>query len=94
MFSTLLSVINFLPVLMQLVVAVESMFPAGGQGAVKLELVKNMLVAAHTDAAVLLPVLEPVVSGLVGAMNKTGLLKAVVPVALPVAPLTIPTTGV
>ena len=94
MFSTLLSVINFLPVLMQLVVAVESMFPAGGQGATKLKLVGDLLQAAHTDAAVLMPVLAPVVSGIVTAMNSTGLLKAVVPVALPVAPLTIPTTGV
>jgi hypothetical protein len=82
-FLSLISLINqMMPLILEAVETVEKMFPQGGQGTLKLELVKGYIqeAANATNAAIAqLPafvnVLTPVISGIVALANSTGLFK-------------------
>lgn len=76
------TVLSLLPVIIQTVQAIESALPAQGQGAAKLELVKNTLQATFTTAndtvgtfEGLWNTLQPVVTSVVTFMNNTGVFK-------------------
>jgi hypothetical protein len=82
-FLALVSLVNqLLPIVFETVKTVEGMFPQGGQGATKLQMVANIVqeAAKATNAAVaqlpsFVSVLTPVVSGMVTMANATGLFK-------------------
>lgn len=70
---------NLLPLILQTVRTVESLFPAGGQGAAKLEMVQgvvqhalNVSTGVQVSAEKILPVLVPIVSGAVHILNASG----------------------
>lgn len=49
-FSIIKAMIGMLPIIEQVIVAVEAMFPAGGSGVQKLELAKAMIQSAYETA--------------------------------------------
>lgn len=76
----IITLINQLfPLILQTVKAVETAFPAGGQGAAKLAIVQGVIQHAlevsndlQVTAAQIVPVLTPIVNGVVGMLNATG----------------------
>ena len=75
-------VLSLLPILIEAVKAVEAAFPASGQGALKLELIRNVVSQAYnagTGALVkfdeLWPVLQGAISSVVSFMNSAGIFK-------------------
>lgn len=79
-FLSILSLINtLLPLIHETVIAVEKMFPEGGQGAVKLQMVDDLVQGAAKASGLatehlgtLSAILGPIVSGIVGISNTTG----------------------
>lgn len=49
-FVTVKTIVSLLPTIIEAVTTVEKLFPEGGKGAAKLEMVKGMLQAAHDHA--------------------------------------------
>jgi hypothetical protein len=80
-FIAIITLINQLfPLIIQTVKAVESAFPAGGQGAAKMAIVQGVIQHAlevSTDlqvtAAQIVPVLTPIINGVVAMLNATGI---------------------
>jgi len=76
----IITLINqLLPLILQTVKAVEAAFPQGGQGAAKMAIVQGVIQHAlevSTDlqvtSAQIVPVLTPIVNGVVGMLNATG----------------------
>jgi hypothetical protein len=76
----ILSLINNLfPLIVQTIKTVESAFPQGGQGAAKLAVVQgvvehalNVSTGLQVSAEKIIPVLSPIVSGVVSILNTTG----------------------
>lgn len=73
------TVLSLLPVILEVVRAIETALPEGGQGAQKLALIRNALAAAFSaagDAAVsfdaIWPALEKTVAAVVGLFNSVG----------------------
>lgn len=79
MLIMILTIINQLfPLVIQIVKQVEESFPEGGQGAVKLQMVRSMLEGAfksYTDAKVTFdqvwPTLKLIIDGAVALLNST-----------------------
>lgn len=76
------AVLALLPVIVEAVKAIESAFPASGQGAIKLEAIRNIVQSAYdtaTDVSLrfdqLWPTLQSAVSSVVSIANATGLFK-------------------
>lgn len=75
-------VLSLFPLIIQVVQAIENAIPAGGNGAVKLDLIKTTLQSAY-DASnksygqfeSIWPVLQGMVNGVVTAFNATGIFK-------------------
>ena len=74
--------IQLLPVVIEAIQAIEAAFPAGGQGQVKMELIKSTVQGAYsaaTDATAafdtLWTPLQSMISSVVGVFNSTGLFK-------------------
>lgn len=65
-------VINLLPLLIQLIRAVESAIPEAGKGGEKLALVRSILETVDTNIPPIWPAIEKVIGAIVGAFNKTG----------------------
>lgn len=81
-----LEIISFIlaisPKIMEIVTAVEKMFPEGGQGAAKLELVKNMLQSVFDGLGSfkvtfeeMWPTIQKMVAAIVSFANTVGLFK-------------------
>lgn len=74
-FETAKTIAKLLPAVITAVTNAEALFPAGGNGAKKLELVKAMLVAAneHTkqiaDFEAFWPVISKTITGIVAALK-------------------------
>lgn len=76
------TVLSLLPVILEVVRAIETALPEGGQGAQKLALIRNALAAAFSaagDAAIsfetIWPALEKTVAAVVGLFNSVGAFK-------------------
>jgi hypothetical protein len=76
------AVLALLPVIIEAVKAIESAFPVGGQGAVKLQAIRNIIEAAYNtvaDATLSFDKLWPAIQSAIGAVvslgNSTGLFK-------------------
>lgn len=79
----ILTLINQLfPLILKTIETIELAFPAGGQGAAKLAMVQAVIKQAlesttevQVSAEKLLPMLTPIINGIVGLKNSTGLFK-------------------
>lgn len=76
-------VMLILPILGQLIQAVEQAMPASGQGAAKLAMVQGLLEKAYGNLTTtsiafeaIWPVLQPIITGLVGMYKATGMFPA------------------
>lgn len=67
--------VEWLPTIVTLVQAVENAWPEKGQGAVKLMLVKEILVAVNSGIESMWPAIETMIAAIVKAMNLTGKFK-------------------
>jgi hypothetical protein len=76
------TVLALLPVIIDAVKAIEAAFPVSGQGASKLQAIRNIIESAYntvTDATVTFDKLWPAIQSAIGAVvslgNSTGLFK-------------------
>jgi hypothetical protein len=74
-FETVKTIVAMLPMVIEAVNTVEKLFPEGGKGAAKLEMVKSMLVAANDhakkvdDFEAFWPVISKTIAGVVAFMK-------------------------
>ena len=75
--DTVKLVVSFLPTIVDAINTVEKLFPEGGKGAAKLEMVKGILVAANEQAANQIenfekfwPMISKVIAGVVAFKKK------------------------
>lgn len=73
--ETLKMILRLLPVLIEVIKTVEQALPEPGQGAVKLEVVKQILTAFDEGVAAIWPAVNKTISAIVAAMNLTGAFK-------------------
>lgn len=74
--ETLKIVLNILPMLIQVIKAVEDAIPGQGKGEQKLALVRGVLEAVDSGVMGIWPVLEKVIASIVSVFNKTGTFEA------------------
>ena len=70
--STLMTILNIVPALLRLIVAVEEVFPQSGAGGEKLAMVKNIIQASYDGISELMPIIETVVAAVVKTANAIG----------------------
>jgi predicted ATPase len=72
--KTLLAIVQLIPALIEMIKAVEAMWPEGstGSGKEKLEAVENMLSAAYEGITDLWPSIESIISVIVSVFNSNG----------------------
>ena len=68
-------ILNLLPLLITLIKSVEIALPEKGQGAVKLALVKEILISVDTSVSAIWPTIETIIAGIVKTLNSTGVFK-------------------
>lgn len=68
-------ILNLLPLLITLIKSVEIALPEKGQGAVKLALVKEILISVDTSVSAIWPTIETIIAGIVKALNAAGVFK-------------------
>lgn len=74
-FETVKTIVALLPTIIEAVNTVEKLFPEGGKGAAKLEMVKGMLVAANEHAGKIddfeafWPVIKKTIDGIVAFLK-------------------------
>ncbi len=68
-------IINLLPLLVSIIKSVESAIPEKGQGATKLAMIKEILIAADSTIAAIWPIIDMAISAIVKAMNSSGSFK-------------------
>ena len=73
--KTLLFILQILPALIDVLKAIEASFPAAGKGAEKLALVKQVLEQTYPAIEEMWPVIEKVISVLVGWFNNMEVFK-------------------
>lgn len=67
--------ISLLPLLIQLVKSIENAIPEKGQGAIKLAIIKEILISADSALNALWPIIESTINALVKAFNVSGVFK-------------------
>lgn len=65
-------ILNLLPLLIALIKSVEVAIPEKGQGAVKLAIIKDILIAADSTVSAIWPLIETTINALVKAFNVSG----------------------
>ena len=70
--STLMTILNIVPALLRLIVAVEEVFPQSGAGGEKLAMVKNIIQASYDGISELMPIIETIVAAVVKTANAIG----------------------
>ena len=68
-------IINLLPILISLIKSVETALPEKGQGATKLEMVKEILISVDSGVSAMWPFVESTITAIVKAMNVSGAFK-------------------
>jgi hypothetical protein len=69
MIETLKLIVSLLPLLIQLVKAAEQAAPESGQGAVKLEMVRQILLATDEGIAAIWPIISKAIAAIVATLN-------------------------
>ena len=72
MLSKALMIVQLIPAIIEIVQAVEKMLPAGGAGAEKLKMVKDMLFAAYSGLENAWPSIEKIIGIIVDFANRLG----------------------
>lgn len=67
------AVLSLLPAIIEAVKAVENLVPGSGQGASKLQAIREILEAVSDQAATLWPEIQKVIGILVNLFNKSGI---------------------
>lgn len=75
MFETVKIVIQLIPLILQLVKAVEENIPEGGKGKDKLEFIQNVLTETYPQIANIWTTIEKVINSAVALFNATGVFK-------------------
>lgn len=75
MFETVKLVIQLIPLILQLVKAVEENIPEGGKGKDKLEFIQNVLTETYPQIANIWTTIEKVINSAVALFNATGVFK-------------------
>jgi len=75
MFETVKIVIQLIPLILQLVKAVEENIPEGGKGKDKLEFIQNVLTETYPQISNIWTTIEKVINSSVALFNATGVFK-------------------
>ena len=75
MFETIKIILLLLPAVIETVTQLEKLFPESGKGQMKLELIKETLTNVSDVSAEAIPLIDKMVSTVVGIMNKFGVFK-------------------
>lgn len=73
--ETLKMIVQLLPILIQLVKTAEQALPETGQGAAKLEMIKQILIAFDEGIPAIWPLVSQAIAAIVSAMNIAGVFK-------------------
>lgn len=72
MFETIRTVLSLLPVVIQAVKSLEDLFPESGKGAMKFELIVDVLKETHEVSNEVLPLVEKIINVVVDVFNRFG----------------------
>jgi hypothetical protein len=70
--SKVLLILQLIPALIEVIKAVENMFPQTGAGKEKLALVREILTTAHAEITDFWPTLEAIIAKIVAFANNVG----------------------
>ncbi len=70
--KTFLAILQLVPALIELIKATESAIPGSGNGAAKLSMIRQIMEAAYDGISEMWPVIEKIISAIVGVFNETG----------------------
>lgn len=70
-----LAILNIVPALIKVIVAIEAAFPQSGAGKEKLEAIRNILTASYDGISALWPSIEQIVAVVVSMANAIGAFK-------------------
>ena len=71
--STIKLILELLPIIIQTVKQLESVFPASGMGALKFELIKRSLKSSYDVSNDIIPIVETTINSVVSVMNEFGI---------------------
>lgn len=72
---SLIELLRIIPILFEIIKAVEKALPEGGKGKEKLSLVREMIESVFGDLSELWPKLEKIIATIVAFLNNTGVFK-------------------
>jgi len=75
MFETIKIILNLLPLVIQVVQQLEALFPEGGQGKMKFELVVKSIQSVYDISDKTLPIIEKMINVVVEVFNQFGVFK-------------------
>lgn len=75
MFETAKIIMQLIPLILQIVKAVESQIPEGGKGKDKLTFVRNVLTDAYPQIVDMWSIVEKIIAATVTLYNTTGIFK-------------------
>ena len=75
MFETIRIILSLLPIVIQTVQQLEALFPEGGQGKMKFEMVTRVLQETYKVSNDILPTIEKMIPIVVDVFNKFGVFK-------------------
>lgn len=73
--NTFIALLNIVPSLIKIIVAVEEAFPQSGAGSEKLALLKQILSSTYDSVTELMPSIEKIVAAVVAFANAIGAFK-------------------
>lgn len=75
MLETVKIILNLLPLVIQVVQQLEALFPEGGQGKMKFELVVKSIQSVYDVSDKTLPIIEKMIDDVVSILNQFGVFK-------------------
>ena len=75
MLSTIKLILQIIPIILEIIKAVESQIPESGMGKEKLQFIKDVLMSTIPQVEEILGVVEKIVSSAVTLYNSTGVFK-------------------
>lgn len=75
MFETVKIIVQLIPLILQLVKAVEDNIPEGGKGKDKLAFIRNVLTDAYPQISDMWSIIEKIIASTVALYNATGVFK-------------------
>lgn len=75
MLETIKLILQLVPIILELVKAIETQIPEGGQGKAKLEFIETVLTQAYPQITNIWGMVEKIISSAVALYNTTGVFK-------------------